>query len=56
MEVRKERKTSRYLSQREAVDITSVKESDYGYLRMPTGAFGLNSVLKWESSKIFEQQ
>lgn len=30
------------------------KESDYGCLSMPAGAFGLNSVLKWESSKIFE--
>lgn len=23
------------------------KETDYGDLRMPAGAFGLNSVLKW---------
>lgn len=29
-------------------------ESDYGCLSMPAGVFGLNSVLKWESSKIFE--
>lgn len=32
------------------------KGPDYGCLRMPTGAFGLNSVLKWDSSKIFEQR
>lgn len=32
------------------------KGPDYGCLRMPTGALRLNSVLKWDSSKILEQR